>query len=492
MNRPEVDVVLGGRYRLREELASGGMGTVWAAEDETLGRRVAVKILNEGLADDPRFIERFRREARAAAGLSHPNLAGVFDYGDEGSRPYIVMELVDGETLADRLARSGPLAPAEAAEIAAHVADALAEAHAGGVIHRDIKPANVMLSARGPVKVMDFGIASSSMSTNLTATGTVVGTARYLSPEQARGERATPASDLYALGILLYEMLTGAAPFDLESPVATAMAHVGQPARPVREVRADIPPDLAALVDQCLEKDPSQRPPSAEGLAADLRAAPAPAEAEPTVTIPRDATAVLPVEPPPPPHRAEERRRRGPWPWLVPIVLSLALVAAVVAVVRSASAPPARVEVPSFEGMGRVAAQDAARDAGLTLLFTSAHDDTHQKGRVISQSVEAGALVARDTTLTLVLSLGPELATVPDLTQAGSAGEVVALLEAVGLRFKEFVEVRGEPGIVGSDPAAGEEVPKGTEVTVFFAEPGNGGNGGGDGGDGKDKDRDND
>ncbi len=483
MNRPEVDVVLGGRYRLREELASGGMGTVWAAEDETLGRRVAVKILNEGLADDPRFIERFRREARAAAGLSHPNLAGVFDYGDEGSRPYIVMELVDGETVADRLARSGPLAPAEAAEIAAHVADALAEAHAGDVVHRDIKPANVMLSARGPVKVMDFGIASSSMSANLTATGTVVGTARYLSPEQARGERATPASDVYALGILLYEMLTGAPPFDLETPVATAMAHVSQPPRPVRDVRADIPPVLAALVDRCLEKDPARRPPSAAGLAADLRAAPSPAEPEATVAIPRDATAVLPIEPPPPPHRAAGHRRgRGPWPWLVPIVLSLALIGAVVAVVRSASSPPARVEVPSFEGMGRVAAQDAARAAGLQLLFTEAHDDTHQTGRVVSQSVEAGTLVARDTTVTLVLSLGPELVTVPDVTGAESQEELLALLHEAGLAFKEFVEVRGEPGIVGSDPAAGEEVPRGTEVTVFFAEPGHG----------KDKDKDDD
>ena len=493
MTRPSSDVVLGGRYRLIEQLASGGMGTVWAAEDETLGRRVAVKVLNDGLADDPRFIERFRREARAAAGLSHPNLAGVFDYGDDGSRPYIVMELVLGETVAERLERSGPLPPAEAAAIAADVADALAVAHEAGVVHRDVKPANVMLPSRGQVKVMDFGIASSSMSTNLTATGIVVGTARYLSPEQARGERATPASDLYAIGILLYEMLTGAPPFDHETPVATAMAHVSEDPRPVAEARPGVPAGLAALVDRCLQKDPAARPPTAEALAEELRAAPGGADPAPTETIRRDATAVLPVSAPPPPHRRDHRASgRTRWPWLVGVALTVALVAGIVAVVRSASAPPAPVDVPNFVGMGRNQAERAAGDAGLEVTFTDEHRDDAPKGKVAAQSVKPGTSVAPGSTVRLVLSLGPELTTVPDLTDARSEQEIRERLEDAGLVLKEFEFVEGEPGIVGSDPAAGERVPPGTEVVVFVGR-GGGGNGNGNGGNsGNDKDKDGD
>jgi serine/threonine-protein kinase len=483
MTRPSSDVILGGRYRLIEQLASGGMGTVWAAEDETLGRRVAVKVLNEGLADDPRFIERFRREARAAAGLSHPNLAGVFDYGDDGSRPYIVMELVVGETLAERIERSGPLPPAEAAAIAAHVADALAEAHAAGVVHRDVKPANVMLPSRGQVKVMDFGIASSSMTTNLTATGIVVGTARYLSPEQARGERATPASDLYAIGILLYEMLTGAPPFDHETPVATAMAHVNEDPRPVAEARPGVPAALAALVDRCLQKDPAARPPTAEALAAELRAAPGGADPAPTETIRRDATAVLPVSPPPPPHRGAQRAPgRTRWPWLVGVALAVALVAGIVALLRSTTGPPAPVDVPNFVGMGRLQAERAAEGAGLDVTFTEEHRDDAPKGKVAAQSVKPGTSVVPGSTVRLVLSLGPELVTVPDLTDVRSEDEIRDRLEAAGLVLKDIEVVRGRPGSVSSEPAAGERVPRGTEVVVFVGRGGGNGNDGGDGG----------
>ena len=235
-------VVLGGRYRLVGRIASGGMGTVWEARDETLERPMAVKVLNEGLADDPRFAERFRREARSAAGLSHPNIAGVFDYGEDDGRPYIVMELIDGEDLAERLARVGQLDPQQAATIGAEVATALAHAHGAGIVHRDVKPANVMLTREGEVKVTDFGIAAPlEGSTGLTMTGSVMGTSRYISPEQAAGERATPASDVYSLGVVLYETLAGAPPFVRESPVATALAHLHDQPQPVRELRPETP-----------------------------------------------------------------------------------------------------------------------------------------------------------------------------------------------------------------------------------------------------------
>jgi len=264
-------VVLGDRYRLDERLAAGGMGTVWRAEDTLLHRDVAVKVLNEGLSSDDRFVERFRREAKSAAGLLHPNVAGVFDYGEEHGRPFIVMELIEGETLADALDRRGPFPSDEVAPIGAGVAEGLAAAHAAGFVHRDVKPANVMLTGRGDVKLMDFGIAAPESGTGLTGTGMVMGTARYLAPEQAAGEPATPASDVYALGVVLYELLTGAPPFDRESPVATAMAHVQEEPPPVASVRPDTPPWLAALVDSCLAKDPAHRPAGAAELAAALR-----------------------------------------------------------------------------------------------------------------------------------------------------------------------------------------------------------------------------
>src|SRR5439155_19319284 len=292
MTRLATGLVLGGRYRLQERIASGGMGTVWAAEDETLHRRVAVKVLNEGLSADERFTERFRREARAAAGLSHPAIAGGYDYGEEDGRPYIVMELIDGDTLADRVQRIGALDPEETVRIGAAVADALAFAHAQGIVHRDVKPANIMFDRSNAVRVLDFGIAAPlEGSTGLTLTGTILGTSRYISPDQAEGERAAPASDVYSLGVVLYETLVGEPPFVRETPVATALAHIHERPRPIRDLRPGTPPDIADVVQEALSKDPANRP-SPEELAARLR------DAKPSAasTIPAGAaTETLPV-----------------------------------------------------------------------------------------------------------------------------------------------------------------------------------------------------
>src|SRR5439155_1170565 len=205
-----------------------------------------------------------------AAGLSHPNVAGVFDYGEDGDTPFMVMELIEGETLAGRLRREGRLPPAEAARIARQVASALQAAHDAGVLHRDVKPANVMLTPRGECKVMDFGIAAAAWAAPLTATGATIGTASYLSPEQAAGERATPASDVYALGCVLYEMLTGRPPFTGDNPVAVAAAHIKDPPIPVRQLAPEVPASLAAATEQALAKDPADRPASAEAFAAML------------------------------------------------------------------------------------------------------------------------------------------------------------------------------------------------------------------------------
>src|SRR2546422_4023612 len=260
MARIDSDVVLGGRYRLGRRIASGGMGTVWEAMDDVLGRRVAVKALSDALASDERFVERFRREARAAAGLSHPNVAGVFDYGEDDGRPFIVMELIQGETLAERLARHGRLPPEEAVQIAIQAAGALEAAHRAGVIHRDVKPANIMLTPRREVKVMDFGIAAAAWDPRLTATGSTLGTATYVSPEQASGDRVTPASDVYSLGVVLYEMLAGRPPFTEGGPIAVASSHVRERPAALTEVAPWTPPAVAAVCDQALAKDPAARP----------------------------------------------------------------------------------------------------------------------------------------------------------------------------------------------------------------------------------------
>jgi len=271
--RQETTDVLAERYELGPLLGEGGMARVHRGLDRQLRRPVAVKVLAPPLDRDKAFVERFRREARAAAGLSHPNIVAVFDSGSDDGTHYIVTELVDGETLAQRLRRDGPMPPPEAVGIAVDVCHALAAAHERGVVHRDIKPGNVMLLPDGRVKVVDFGIARAAGSDTLTGTGEVLGSSAYLSPEQASGGSGDERSDLYALGCVLYEMLTGEVPFRADTPIATMYLHVNEdPPRP-STVRP-IPAELEDVVMRCLEKDPKRRFESAGRLEQALLAAP--------------------------------------------------------------------------------------------------------------------------------------------------------------------------------------------------------------------------
>jgi eukaryotic-like serine/threonine-protein kinase len=265
--------LLGGRYRLGERIAAGGMGAVYRAVDETLGRQVAVKALRRELAHDPTFLERFRREARAAAGLSHPGVAGVYDYGELGGQPFIVMELVEGETLAERLAARGRLPWREAFAIGEQVAVALAAAHAHGLVHRDVKPANILLGRDGRAKVTDFGIAQAAQTATLTRTGMVLGSANYVAPEQAKGGHVGPAADLYSLGCVLFEAVTGETPYRGGNAVAIATQHVSAPVPDPREHVRDLPPEAAALVVRALHKHPAGRFASGTAMAAALAAA---------------------------------------------------------------------------------------------------------------------------------------------------------------------------------------------------------------------------
>ena len=275
---------LGGRYRMGALLAVGGMGEVWAARDLLLDRAVAVKVLGRALAGDGRAAERLRREARAAGRLEHPNIARVLDLGEHDGRPYLVMELLEGESLAARIDRAGPMPAAEAARVVAAVADALEAAHRAGVVHRDVKPGNVFLTSAGEVKVLDFGIASAAGDAALT-TGDLIGTAAYLAPERVLGHRATPAADIYALGVVLYELLAGHRPFEAGSEVELAMAHVNATPPPLGRAAPSAPPSLVAACSHALAKDPSSRPSSAAAFAQLVR----------DPGIPSPATLPLPV-----------------------------------------------------------------------------------------------------------------------------------------------------------------------------------------------------
>jgi eukaryotic-like serine/threonine-protein kinase len=263
-------IMLAERYQLGELIATGGMGTVHRAVDTHLGRPVAVKILKRVLADDATFLERFRREARAAAVISHPGVARVYDYGERSSEPFIVMELVDGDTLAERIARGGPLPWQHAFAIAEQVAAALSAAHTHGVVHRDVKPANILIDRAGRVKVTDFGIARAARATTLTRPGMVLGSANYVAPEQAQGNPVGPAADLYSLGCVLFESVTGTTPYQGRSAVAIATQHVSAPVPDPRDHVADLPEPAARLIMRSLGKQPDDRFPSAASMAAAL------------------------------------------------------------------------------------------------------------------------------------------------------------------------------------------------------------------------------
>ena len=265
--------MLSGRYRLESKLGSGGMSTVYLARDVTLERWVAAKVLHREISDQPDQIERFRREARSVAQVSHPNVVAVIDAGEDGGRPYIVFEYCDGETLRERIDRSGRLPYDEAAAYAIEVGRGLGAAHARRLVHRDVKPQNVLIDSEGRAKVTDFGIARELEQDGLTATGRVLGTTDYVSPEQAMGKEVDARSDIYSLGVLLYEMLTGDVPFKADNLVGVAMKHVNEQMPNVQKVRPGVSSALAAVVERATQKDVRKRYPDMAAMLADLEAA---------------------------------------------------------------------------------------------------------------------------------------------------------------------------------------------------------------------------
>jgi serine/threonine-protein kinase len=435
-------VTLRGRYVLRRQIARGGMGVVWEAHDTVLDRRVAVKVLSPALAADQRFLERFRREARAAAGLTHGNVAQVFDYGEDGSTRFIVLELVDGETLADRLRRQGTLPPDEAARIGAHTADALEAAHRTGIVHRDVKPANIMLTRTGGVKVMDFGIAAAAHASSLTATGSLLGTAAYMSPEHASGEPATPASDIYALSVVLYEAITGAPPFDLETPIATAAAHVHTAPAPVRSMVPDVPAPLAAAIERGLAKEPAARPASAAAFADQLRAGGAAGDAS-SATAPTERLRVHPTDPLPAPQTrsrtvSRPRRRRPTGAILIGVSIAALLVwALIAALARDGTTTPPAAQSPQG----------------------------------------ASSSPARSVTAPVI---------VPATVIGMSVKDATTALNALGITVSSIVRVDSPPDtpenvVVGTDPRPGTTLGPDSGVTLFVSDSHGHGHGNGHG-----------
>jgi serine/threonine-protein kinase len=297
-------MVLGRRYQLTREIARGGMAAVWEAEDTALGRRVAIKLLHAQFANEPEFLERFRREARAAASLSHPNVVSVYDVSAESDLPFLVLELVEGETLKDRIRHAAPLPDSEIRRVGAAVASTLDYAHRRGIIHRDVKPQNILLGDDGRPRLADFGIAQALVPSGLTRTGAVMGTVHYLAPELVRGKTATPASDVYSLGAVLYEMATGRLPFSGETDLAVALAHVEETPVPPRTLNARVAPDLERTILRALAKAPEQRFLSAADFARALQSVGAAPPAPPGPPRADAVTQRIPVAPTPAPVAA--------------------------------------------------------------------------------------------------------------------------------------------------------------------------------------------
>ena len=501
--------VISDRYRLEEQVAVGGMGEVWRATDLLLERTVAVKLLRESFAEDPVIVERFRREALTAAGLSHPNMANVFDYVQDNGRTGIVMEFVEGETLADRITRNGPLEVADAVRTASALLAALTVAHDAGVVHRDVKPGNVMISPTGEVKVTDFGIARAAGHETLTETGMVVGTAHYLSPEQVSGKPASPASDLYAVGAILYEMLTGAKPFEAETPLAVAMQRLNADPRDPQEHRADIPDTVSQVALTALARDPERRYASAEGMRSALEAAlssaqpstrphpaadPNPTMVLPTIDDPDAPTVAVRAQPESPasptaptaitgssPAAAVSKRRlrdyRRALIWL--LLVAVAVAGGILLLLSMRDDGP--VTVPDFKGMKIAQAKALADDLGLVVV-EQGRQSARPKGEVLSQNIAAQVRVASGETVTLYVSSGePPCCKVPNLRDLSEEQAKKALTDA-NLVLGEVTTLTTsdvEPGtVLGQEPDAGETKPPGSEVDIVVAkEPEGRGNG---------------
>jgi beta-lactam-binding protein with PASTA domain len=416
------NTIVDGRYRITGRIGSGGMADVWCAHDEHLGRDVALKMLHRRFAQDQEFVERFRREASAAAGLSHPNVVGVYDRGEYDGTYYIAMEFLRGRTLKELIAQEAPLDQMRALDITVQILRAAGFGHRRGVIHRDFKPQNVIVDDEDRVKVTDFGIARAGAS-EITETGSIMGTAQYLSPEQAQGTAVEEASDTYSIGVMLFEMLTGRLPFDGDSAVAIALRHLTEPPPPVHELRPDVHPALEAVVNQALAKDPRQRFQDADSFIAALEhvrpqlqsmqpgqdTADWAALAAPTGWHEQQTyeTMVAPPGYAPAPPRRHQRRT---WPWVLLALLLAALVGGALLYAHESG----KVAVPGVIGAPADRARTLLEQRGFQV-NVDRKASLQPVDQVIAQDPGAGQKAKKDSTVTLTVSDGPPPAVIPDV-----------------------------------------------------------------------------
>lgn len=482
--------VLGGRYQLEGVIGRGGMAQVFRARDTRLGRPVAVKELRSDLATDPTFQARFRREAQSAAGLNHPNIVSVYDTGETIDPatglgvPWIVMELVEGHTLREILREGRKILPERALELIQGVLDALSYSHRAGIVHRDIKPANVMLTPTGQVKVMDFGIARAVADTQATITQTaaVIGTAQYLSPEQARGETVDNRSDLYSAGCLLYELLVGRPPFVGDSPLSVAYQHVREDPVPPSHLDEVITPEIDAITLKALAKDPADRYQDAREMRDDISrllhgqevTAPLPATMPATEVVPAAEEDEEPL-----PEETEPKKRRA-----TPVVLVTLSILAVLALIgaglwwfmRPKEPEVMLIAVPRVLGESQTSAENTIRNAGFVpKTVEEAGEDDHTVGSIIKQDPGDGQMAEEGSTVTLTVNVGPEKITVPDDLIGLNRDEVERRLREAGftniqMRESNDETAENEPGeVLAVDPASGESVVPDTQITVEYA-----------------------
>ena len=515
---------LGDRYELLDIIGRGGMAEVWQARDHRLGRLVAVKRLRVDLASDSTFQARFQREAQSAAGLNHPNIVAVYDTGETTDPtthmpvPYIVMELVEGHTLREVLRDGRKILPERALEFCVGVLNALAYSHAAGIVHRDIKPANVMLTRNGSIKVMDFGIARAVADTSATMTQTaaVIGTAQYLSPEQARGETVDNRADIYATGCLLYELLVGRPPFVGDSPVSVAYQHVREVPSPPSTLDPEVTPAMDAVTLKALAKDPEHRYPTATQMREDLERVLTGATPQALLESNEDASpddqatllvpAVTAEESPTraltstPAHAApgepvdddvaneDETKPRKKWPIILAIVLVLAAAGTGFALWHAhRSGPPApsptpqvkMVKVPAVKGLSKDGAISTLKNAGLTTEVKHTNSDEDTANQVLKQNPEAGKSVPMGTTVTITVNDGPGQHTVPKNLIGLKESEARQALKDAGFGDGEIQvqtdspdseDSKARPGTVTQVwPSQGSKVDDGTTVTLTLA-----------------------
>ncbi|MDX6402387.1 MAG: eukaryotic-like serine/threonine-protein kinase [Gaiellaceae bacterium] len=483
-----INTLFDGRYRIVRKLGMGGMANVYLAEDEVLGRRVAIKILNDRHAGDDQFVERFRREAKNAASLSHPNIVSIYDRGEAEGTYDIAMEYLDGRSLKELIVARGPAPIHLAIDYARQILAALRFAHRHGIVHRDIKPHNVLVDGEGRLKVTDFGIARAGAS-QMTEAGSIIGTAQYLSPEQAKGAPVDQTSDLYSVGVVLYELLTGVVPFSGDTPVEIAMKHLSTVPEPPSAKRADIPRDLDMIVMRALAKDPAERYQSAEEMEADLRrvnrgVAISPVTEEAATAIisrpPADVTAITSHAPRPPAPYAppaayydyDEPPRRAIWPWLVALLfVSAALVGGyfLYSQIQDQLSGSKTVPVGNYRGIREVDAVKMIRDAGLRAnpVRQPNADPKFPETYVFSQTPSPGDRIQKHNFVTIYVSTGPPKTAVPSVV-GEQLDRALSDLQNAKLegRVVHVESDKPQNEVVSQSPKAGASVAQGTGIKL--------------------------